>query len=174
MERIIDNGAVVSEYPPGRKGRAEYFARRNYLISSWSKRLLLVEASERSGALITADIARKQGKEVFALPSSIYSKTGVGTNKLISKGARIYTGPHCIVDKMETLATENSITVKKKAEILDLSQIESKIIDAIGDKRLFIQQISEAVGINQLELSQDLAELELKGVVNCLSGRYGR
>ncbi len=172
MDRIIDNGAVMSEYPPGTKGRAEYFPRRNYLISSWSKKLLVVEASERSGALITADIAIKQGKEVFALPSSIYSKTGVGTNRLISKGARIYTGPGCIVDKIDGVATKESITVDKNMEIADLTQSEIKILDAIGEQRLFIKEISEKVGISQIELSQHLAELELRGVVNCLSGRY--
>ena len=120
----------------------------------------------------SADIAIKQGKEVFALPSSIYSKTGGGTNRLISEGARIYTGHGCIVDKIEGVATKESITGDKKVPISDLTQTEIKILNAIGDKRLFIQQISEAVGINQLDLSQHLAELELRGVLNCLSGRY--
>lgn len=172
MDRIIENGAVVSEYPPGRKGRAEYFPRRNYLISSWSKKLLVVEASERSGALITAGIARKQGKEVFAAPSSIYSRTGVGSNRLISEGAKIYTGPGCIVDKIDGFEAKEGITVDKNMKISDLTQIEIKILDAIGDQRLFIQQISEKAGINQIEISQYLAELELRGVINCLSGRY--
>lgn len=76
MEAIIDKGAVVSEYIPGSKPRAEYFPKRNGLISSWSKKILVVEASEKSGALITADLAKSMGKEVYVPPHEINSSSG--------------------------------------------------------------------------------------------------
>ena len=88
MEAIIENGAVVSEYPPGTKGRKEFFPKRNALISSWSKKILVIEAAEKSGALITADFAKELGREVLVPPHEIYSITGKGTNKLISQGDR--------------------------------------------------------------------------------------
>ncbi|SHJ86184.1 DNA processing protein [Dethiosulfatibacter aminovorans DSM 17477] len=176
MEKIVENGAVISEYPPGTPGRAEYFPKRNYHISSWSKRLLVVEASERSGALITARNARDQGREVFAVPSNIYSATGRGTNRLIDEGARVYTGPGCLVDKCGQtdagLLTEEKST-KRTVERDDLDELERKVMNAIGDKRFRIQEISEMLEIGQVELSGCLAEMELKGVLGCVSGVYG-
>jgi DNA processing protein len=175
MEKIVEKGAVVSEYPPCTPGRAEYFPRRNYHISSWSERLLVVEASERSGALITARHAREQGREVFAVPSGIYSATGRGTNKLISEGASIYTGTGSIVDKYQQ--EDSELVTKKKVIMQDmicdnLDEMEKKIIDSIGDKRLQIQEISDRLKIGQVELSQCLTEMELEGLVGCVSGRY--
>lgn len=172
MKRIIENGAVVSEYPPGTTGRPEFFPRRNYHISSWSKKLLVVEASEKSGALITADIAKRQGRDVFAAPSQIYSKTGFGTNMLINNGAKLYTDPKCIVGSDEKKYSEQLIKKIETEEKKDITEIERKILDIIGDSKLAVNEISKLVEINQVELSQHLAELELKGSLNCISGRY--
>ncbi|WP_206811100.1 DNA-processing protein DprA [Paradesulfitobacterium ferrireducens] len=93
MEEIIHHGAVISEYPPYTRPRQEYFPIRNALISAWSDKVLIVEAAEKSGALITAQKAIEQGREVFSVPNSIYAKESAGTNKLLSVGAKAYLGP---------------------------------------------------------------------------------
>ena len=93
MDEIIGNGAVLSPYPPGTRPRQEYFPMRNRLLSAWVDQLLVVEAGERSGALITADYAMEQKRRVFAVPNSIYSAESVGTNRLLLKGAELYLEP---------------------------------------------------------------------------------
>ncbi|WP_461207864.1 DNA-processing protein DprA [Clostridium sp. DL1XJH146] len=91
MEKIIDNGAVISEYSPGTKPDALRFPKRNRIISAFSKRLLVVEASEKSGALITASYSKKYKREIYAVPNNIYSIQSKGTNELIYNGAMTRT-----------------------------------------------------------------------------------
>ena len=91
-EEIIDKGGlIVSEYMPGIQPYKSNFPRRNRLISALSDSIIVVEASAKSGALITADYAINQGKEVWAIPGSIYSEFSVGTNNLIKDGANVLT-----------------------------------------------------------------------------------
>ena len=91
-EKILENdGCVISEYPPDTKVNTKYFPKRNEIISALALGVLVVEAKYRSGSTITANSAFKQGKKVFAIPSNIDSKLGIGTNKLIQKGAKLVT-----------------------------------------------------------------------------------
>lgn len=113
MEKIIESGAVVSEYPPGTRPDSKNFPRRNRLISAWCKKLLAVEAAEKSGSLITAAFAREQNREVFAVPSSIYSREGRGTNKLIEQGAKIYLEPGQLLEGFDVEKRDRNIAEKK-------------------------------------------------------------
>ncbi len=90
-EIIQSGGAIISEYPIGVKPKPEQFVKRNRIISGLSQGVIVVEAKEKSGALITANFALEQGRSLYAVPGSIFSENSKGTNKLISSGAEIVT-----------------------------------------------------------------------------------
>ncbi|AXF55143.1 DNA-processing protein DprA [Salicibibacter kimchii] len=92
-ETLAQNHLLISEYPPGRRPQKWHFPERNRIISALSDRLFVVEAGERSGTLITVDQALEQGRDVCALPGTIYSETSMGTNRLIEQGAAIVLRP---------------------------------------------------------------------------------
>ena len=181
MEAIIENGAVISEYPPGTRPRVEFFPRRNALISSWSKKILLVEAAENSGALITARLGKLQGREVFVPPHEIYSITGKGSNKLISEGANIYLNPSQLLIKndLSSLNIENLIksviseTGEKNQKIVkkrDLTAIEERIVLVITNMAKTIEEIARETDIDQLELIEPISVMDLEGIIREIAG----
>lgn len=102
-EKIARSGAVISEYPPGTRPFYRNFARRNYLIAAWSKKVLVVQAGEKGGALITAGFAMKSGKSVLVVPDRIYESCSAGSNRLIMDGARIYLGREQLLEGIEDI-----------------------------------------------------------------------
>ena len=100
-EKILDNGGlVISEYPPNTKSKSKYFLERNRIVSGLSLGVLVVEAAHRSGTSVTAQLAKLQGRKVFALPHEIWDSHGVGTNRLIKAGATLVT---CVEDILAEL-----------------------------------------------------------------------
>lgn len=185
MEAIIENGAVISEYPPGTKARPEFFPQRNALISSWSRKILVAEAAEKSGALITVSLAKSQGKKIFAPPHEIYSRTGKGTNKLLYEGANVYLHPSQLISENKTILTEyesliepipsefdhNSREIIKKKEVL--LPTEKKIIDCLMNEVKTIEEIAIELNINQVDLIEHISILELEGRIRSkVGGRY--
>ena len=182
MEGIIKNGAIISEYPPTTKVRAEYFPRRNMLISSFCNKLLVVEASHRSGALITARHAKELKREVYAAPNNIYSKNSHGTNRLIEKGAKIYLRPSQLLDKQEedifNEIIEKVINCKKEKSSPEVpnteeaphSLIETKILDFIKDNPKTLGQIADYLNCNEVEILDTISILEINGDVQTLPG----
>ena len=133
VEKIVESGALISEFPMGMKPRSENFPRRNRIISGLTLGTVVVEASNRSGALITARLASEQGREVFAVPGQIFSELSIGTHKLIDNGAKLIS---TVDDLLEALpqhalrqisAFTTSITTEKNIEFPQIpSDAESK------------------------------------------------
>jgi len=99
-EQIAENGAIISEYEQGSRGTKYSFPQRNRIISGLSLGVIVIEAPEKSGALITADFALEQNKEVFVVPGPINSENSKGTNKLIKQGAKLITNIHDILEEL--------------------------------------------------------------------------
>ena len=125
-EKIIENGAVISDYHPGTPPDAGNFPPRNRIISGLSLATVVVEAGETSGALITATFAAEQGREVFAVPGPIYAPQSKGTNRLIREGAQPLLDP---VDIMESLNLRKVDHYKQASLLLPGDELETKLME---------------------------------------------
>ena len=168
MHGIIEAGVVMSEYPPDTMPRQEYFPQRNALIAGLCSKVLIVEAAQKSGALITAQLAKDQGKELFVPPHDIYSPSGVGCNQLIRKGVTVYLDPKQLIDTgydtLEIEARPSNISVP------ELTGDEKKIRDCLTNSKKTIEDIERETGINQLILLELLTIMELEGHIQALPG----
>lgn len=170
-EEIPKNGAIVSEYFLGTPPLAYNFPQRNRIISGLSLGVIIIEAKEKSGSLITAHHALEQGKEVFALPGNINSVYSRGTNKLIRDGAKLIMD---IDDILEEIYELQSKMIDKKIEDKDishLSPLELKVFETIKESPIHCDNIAYNTGLDISTVYSILTILELKGMVKELSGR---
>ncbi|MGQ9546083.1 MAG: DNA-processing protein DprA [Dehalococcoidia bacterium] len=167
-QEIMEHGALVSEYPLGVRPKADNFPLRNRIMSGLSLGVLVVEAGERSGALITAHQAVEQNREVFAIPGSILSPASQGTNRLIQEGAKLVRNYADILQEL------NLAIVVQQPEIKGFSlaeqsgiegSAESAILKQLGTEPSHIDEICRRSGLSMPEVSSTLAMLELKGIV---------
>ena len=163
-EQIAESGAVISEYPPLMPPEPGNFPARNRIISGLSQGVLVVEAKEKSGALITADFALEQGRDVYALPGPITSELSRGTNRLIQQGAKLILGPEDIL--------EDSQLEPKLIDFSVLSSDEEKIILLLKERTLHIDEIFRETTLEFGVLTALLLQLELKGYLQRLAGSY--
>ncbi len=172
-DRIIENGAVVSEYYMGSKPDAVNFPRRNRIISGISLGTILVETDVNGGAMITAGTALDQNREVFAVPGSILEPKGRGANKLIKEGrAKLVED---ITDILEELRYKLKPVLKeasKPQQKIQLTIFEQKIFDALTEEAIHIDVLGEKCDTSTSDLLVQLLSLELKGVVKQLPGKY--
>lgn len=166
---ICETGCVISEYMPGTEPFPYNFPYRNRIISGLSKIVIVVEASYKSGSLITADLALNQGKEVMAVPGSIFSNMSKGTNQLIRDGAYVITSIDDILFLLN-IDTENRCKNKSIKKILNAQ--EDCIIKCIGDSPIHIDDIIKLTNIDIKQLYELLFELQLKNEIICLAGNY--
>ncbi len=184
MESITRNGAVVSEHPPGTPPLREHFPSRNRLIAGLSLGCLVVEAAERSGALITARLAGEIGREVFAIPGSIQNPMAKGCHKLIRQGASLVEKPSEIVEALGATASE--LAQALRGRLNDFAPIVSSrrprgvkkpykpIWEALGHDLVNLDQLVERTGLTTPELSSMLLIMELEGNITVSDGRYAR
>lgn len=169
-EEIIENGAVMSEFPVGMPPLAHNFPVRNRIISGLSKALLVIEAQDRSGTLITSRFANEQSKEIFALPGNINSLYSKGTNKLIKDGALIATDYQDIIDGVIDFS---EFILNKNKEEKDLNILDAKellIFNLINEEPKSQNKISTITGFSIIEINTILTSLELKGFIKELNG----
>ncbi len=159
---ITQQGALISEYPLGTKPRAENFPRRNRIMSGLSLGVLVVEAGDTSGAMITAHMALEQNREVFAIPGSILSPASSGTNGLIQEGAKL------IRDYTDILEELNLTTVARQMEMKEIvppSETESLLLKQLGAEPTHIDEVCRSSNLAMSVVSSTLAMMELKGLV---------
>ena len=161
--RIMNNGALITEMPIGTAPIGKNFPRRNRIISGLSLGVLVAEAPEKSGSLITVTAANEQGRDVFAVPHNIFSKTGRGTNRLIQDGAKLVLRVRDILDELD-IRHINVQTRTKTERIQPESETEITILNLLGADPIHVDEI---VRLSQLPIqvvTSTLAILELKGL----------
>lgn len=168
FNKIIEHGSVISEFLPGTPPYAHNFPLRNRIISALSDILIVIEAGEKSGSLITANLALEQGKEVMAVPGSIFSYESKGTNKLIKDGAYPLTCTKDIFNLMGIeMRDQKNISLKPFN-----SKIHQGIYNIINDSPLHINDIIRITNIDIKQLYEVLFEMQIKNEILCLSGNY--
>lgn len=166
-DKITQNGAVISEYPPGTKSERWFFPQRNRIISGLSLGVLVIEAPEKSGALITAMQAVEQNREVFAIPGSVYSKNSVGTNRLIQMGAKLVTRANDILEELNLPILE-----EKRKSFEPETKEEEILLNIIGKEPIHIDEIIKQSKLDTRIVGSALMMLELKGVIKSSGGGY--
>jgi DNA processing protein len=156
-----DAGALISEFAPGVPPDAVNFPRRNRIISGLSLATVIVEAGEKSGALITADFALEQGREVLAVPGSVFSPNHVGANDLLKQGATPVT---TVEDILAVIGGVPAGSPGVARDVPDLGPEETTVRQALGDEPRHIDELARSVGLGPGAVSASLAMLELKGL----------
>jgi DNA processing protein len=168
--QIMENGALISDYPPGTLPEASNFPPRNRIISGLAMATVVVEAGNRSGALITADFAAEQGREVFAVPGNVLAPQSLGTNRLIQDGARIMLDPQEILEVLDlTRISEQSVA----RTVLPSNATEAQLFQVLSHEPLHVDEIRNQTDLTIEQVTSTLALMELKGMVRQVGGmRY--
>jgi len=170
-KEVEENGAIISEFPLGTPPLAFNFPQRNRIISGLSKGVIVIEAQEKSGSLITAHHALEQGKDIFALPGNINSIFSAGTNKLIKDGAKPLLEIDDIIEEVYELKEGIMLNKRKSMDYSNYSETEIKIIKLLEQEPLHSDVIAYKTNIDIITLNSVLTILELKGSIKELSGR---
>lgn len=168
-DRILERGAVLSEFPMGTKPEAPNFPRRNRIISGISLGVIVVEAGQRSGALITAAYALEQGREVFAIPGNIDAQKSQGTNRLIQHGAKLVQSVDDVLEELRGMARFKEPEVADLPQ--DLHEEEREVYQHLSLQPTHVDQISQRTGFDASRVLSILLSLELRGVIRQLSGK---
>ena len=177
FQSICENGAVISEFPIETPPRAFHFPRRNRIISGLSLGVVVVEASQKSGALITSRFALEQGREVFAIPGKIDNPNAQGVNRLIQQGAKLVSSIEDIIEELKPQighflkkpAVDTSIAVQESNAIL--TEEETALFHFVTDKALHVDDLISVSGFSPTKTLQMLLQLEIKHMVKQLPGK---
>lgn len=164
---IMQQGAIISEYPLGTLPTATNFPPRNRLISGLALGVLVVEAAPKSGALITAQFAGEQGRDVFAVPGSIFSPRSEGTHRLLRDGATLVA---CVDDILDTLNLQSAVVQQEMTAIMPDTPTETALLALVEDEPRHIDEIRRESGLAMPDVSATMALLELKGLVRQVGG----
>ncbi|HET9663462.1 MAG TPA: DNA-processing protein DprA [Burkholderiales bacterium] len=160
---IMEHGAVISEQPLGTEPRGDFFPRRNRILSGLSLGVLVVEGDAKSGALITADFANDQGRDVFCVPGSIFSPQSRGPNAKIQRGeAKLVLKVDDILEELNLQAVPQQMEMQ---ELLPATDTESELLRHISKEPKHIDEVCRGTGLPVSTVSSLLAMMELKGLV---------
>jgi DNA processing protein len=159
---LIQQGALISEYALGTKPRAENFPRRNRILSGLSLGVLVIEAGETSGAIITANMALEQNRDVFAVPGSILSPASNGTNWLIQQGAKLVRSYTDILEELNLTTVAHQIEMK---EVIPTTETETALLKQLSTEPAHIDDVCRNSNLSIATVSSTLAMMELKGMV---------
>ncbi len=173
-ERVMAQGCVISEYPPGVKTRADYFPRRNRIISGLTRATLVIEAGMTSGALHTAHHALEQNREVFATPGSVFSQQSVGTNRLIREsGAKLVGSAEELCEELNLLSIGTQLalgespapTPRASGGAVETSAEEGKVMHWLEEGPLHVDELARRAEMPIQAVTGALLTLELRGLV---------
>ncbi len=164
---VVRHGALISEYPLGAAPEASNFPPRNRIISGLSRGVIVVEAGEQSGALITAAFAADQGRDVFAVPGSIFQRGSVGTNRLIRDGATPVLSADDVLEALDLKRVAQHVEAQM---LLPTDATEALLFEHIGDEATHVDEIGRAAGLPIATVTSTLAIMELKGLVRSVGG----
>ena len=160
-EAMAESGGLLSEYPPGTPPLPYLFPIRNRIISGLSRAVLVVEARERSGSLITADLALEQGKEVWAVPGRIDDALSRGCNRLLAQGAAMADSPESLLGELGINALPGKRAEGKNKKSLESSEL--LVYTCLGFHAQHIEEIRKKAGLPLLQVMRTLVSLELRG-----------
>jgi DNA processing protein len=166
-EQMISHGAIISDYAPGTPPDASNFPPRNRIVSGLSLAVVVVEAGETSGALITAQFAAEQGREVFAVPGSILAPQSKGTNKLIQRGALPLLSINDLTQALNLTRMGEHKTARK---IIPADETEARLMNILSAEPLHVDEIRNQTELPIEKVTATLALMELKGMVRQVGG----
>ena len=165
--QIMEQGALISEFPLGTRPKAEHFPQRNRIISGMSLGVLAIEAGEKSGAMITAHWAVEQNRDVFAVPGSIFSPASKGTNRLIQEGAKLVRNCADILEELNLTMMPQQLEMK---EVVPTTDTESQLLGCLSREAIHIDDICRHSGLPIAAVSSTLTMLELRGLAKQVGG----
>ena len=186
LERVATAGAVISEHPPGTGPLRQHFPSRNRILAGLSLGTLVVEAADKSGALITARLAADMGREVFAVPGSIHNPMARGCHRLLREGAQLVESPAEVLDALAPLVVDLARALRGQLELLpkasgpvsDAIKSEdpdyNRLWQALGHDPTGMDDLVARTGLTAAALSSMLLALELDGRIATEHGRYAR
>ncbi len=166
FDQVAAEGAILSEFPLGTPPDSDHFPIRNRVISGISLGVVVVEATLRSGSLITARFALEQGREVFAVPGNADSARSAGTNRLIREGAKLVTRAEDILEEI-SIPLQSALEVPPQPKLTDE---EAKVFSILGPQSMHIDQIISLSALSSAQVSATLLSLELAGHIKQLPG----
>jgi DNA processing protein len=166
---IAERGAVISEFYPGTDPSPGHFPKRNRIIAGLSQAVVVVEAGEKSGALLTADLALTQNKKLFAVPGNLSSRLSLGTNDLIKSGAAVLTAVEDIFSVLPRL--KNDYIAPRRTEIKGLTDGETLIYEHLTGSPKQLDALVRECRLSVSDAASYLLSLELRGLIRQLSGK---
>jgi DNA processing protein len=166
-EEITASGALVSDYPLGTEPEGRNFPPRNRIISGLSLGVLITEAGKGSGALITADYAAEQGRDVFAVPGSVLMRGSAGTNALIQEGASVVLNAADILEELNLTMVAEQVEAR---QVLPENETEAALLSHLSSEPVHVDEIQQQVNLPISQVTSTLALMELKGLVRQVGG----